>query len=555
MVLTNFENFFLSNLKRFEYLKHALTGIKFTQLPGIIDKNNEYYKFKNYDYLFELNNKSELLKYLENNEYENFLNNFHLDIMLITGGKTGSSYFKNLCISNNINIFKMTEGDWQYKILLFFGIPKYEHQYINYKDIIDFFMFKNNNLILLDIIRLPLDRSISSWFYNKYYNFVVEYDKKNLNELHYSFKTNINDDKIFDEIILSSHILQEEKYYGIFPHHFNYFVNYSINIIDNLKYVLIKFEDIGKWHEILSILLNKNIINENNYINSGEEKPWGEKYKLFKKYIKNIKIFDENVLNNQLLSYYDSDQIFNYIKKYNLNINNDLSNNNTFSYKKIENFLTIDELNEIKKTINENGGYHSESQDTNKWNRKYNKGEFYNILGNKLTKKIEELTGVNNLVFSYGFGAKYYINGKLDPHYDNWNNTISCTICINNLKNEWPIYVHKKKFINPYSWRQTILNIDEISENDIEEIKLNPGDVGIFAGRNHLHWRNNMNNETEIILLHWNIKNTMYFEKNRTEPDGIYNTYYEFLNKKCYVNNLKFINNKIFMAVKPKIGI
>ena len=62
-----------------------------------------------------------------------------------------------------------------------------------------------------------------------------------------------------------------KKHYGIFPHHFNYFENYLINVINNLKYVLIKFEDIDKWHEIFSILLNKNIINVDDYTNFKED--------------------------------------------------------------------------------------------------------------------------------------------------------------------------------------------------------------------------------------------------------------------------------------------
>lgn len=217
-----------------------------------------------------------------------------------------------------------------------------------------------------------------------------------------------------------------------------------------------------------------------------------------------------------------------------------------FSFKKIENIISIDEVEDFKESIIKNGGYNVLSQDTKNWNRFYNKGEHYDIFGNKLTKKIEEITGINDLVFAYGFGAKYKLNGKLDPHYDNWNNTISMTVCLENLNKEWPIYVHKQKYNNPYSWRQTIYNIEKLNKNDIAEIKLKPGDGAIFSGSNHLHWRDNMENETSIVLLHWTKKNTKYFENERTEADGLYQDYETFLNSNCYVNNLQTIKNNIF---------
>ena len=167
-----------------------------------------------------------------------------------------------------------------------------------------------------------------------------------------------------------------------------------------------------------------------------------------------------------------------------------------------------------------------------------------------MTKRIEIITGINNLQFTYGFGARYLTNGKLDPHYDNWNNTISCTICVRNLKEEWPIYIHKKRFNNPYSWRQTIKNIESIDKEDIEDIKLKPGDIGIFAGRYHMHWRNDTDNETDIILLHWVKKGTINFEKDRTEPDEVYDNYDNFLNSPCFVKNLTMTTNKNYFVNK-----
>lgn len=547
--MTKFENFFFENEVRFNYLYKALNDIVFTQLPGDINKNHEYYIYKNDDYLFELNNKNELIELLKKKEYKLFFDNFNIDIFLITGGKTGSSYFKELCKYNNINIFKMTEGDYLYKILLFFGIPPHEHKYINAWDIFMHFKYKNENILFLDIIRLPLDRSISSWFYNNFYKFANEYDKINNYEYHMSIKNDIHNNDIFDCIINTNYknrMLYQERYYGIFPHNnFEYFKDYLLKIVDNFKYVLIKFEDIANWHIILSKLLNIKINDINIKINDNDSKPWGLKYKQFKNYIRHNKIvFSEGIkINQELLKYYDTNTIYNYLNKYNfINTNNNIS----FNFKYIKNFISLNEIKEIQKNIQDTGGYNSNSHDTEKWGRKYNRSNFYNILGNKLLNKIEEITNETNLRFEYGFAAKYNINGKLDPHYDNWNNYISCSICLNNLKEEWPLYLHTKKWNNPYSWRQTILNIEKINKEDIYEFKLKPGDIGIFSGRNHLHWRNNMDNETEIVLLHYTKKNELYYEKTRTEPDGIYNTYTDFLNSKCYVNNLTIFNNLLF---------
>lgn len=314
-----FENYFLNNKKNFKFLYNALNRC-FTQLPSQIDINHEFYKFKSDDYLFYLNNKDELLNDLKNERYECFFNKFKLDVMLICGGKTGSSFFKKICIENKINIFRMTEGDWQKNILLFFGIPQEDHHLISSNDIFEHFKFKNNNLIIFDLIRLPIERGLSSFFYNNYYSICQEYDKKNNNNFLHTIKNDNVNQELFDEIIerqKKEKILLLESYKGCYPSNYKYFEKYDFVVKNNIKYVLMKYEDVDIWHDILSELFNKKIFQVITKVNSNESKPWGIHYKLFKNYIKDKIVYDKSdIINFDSLICYNSETLSAYYKQY-----------------------------------------------------------------------------------------------------------------------------------------------------------------------------------------------------------------------------------------------
>jgi len=113
----------------------------------------------------------------------------------------------------------------------------------------------------------------------------------------------------------------------------------------------------------------------------------------------------------------------------------------------------------------------------------------------------------SSLVSEYGFAMQYIKNSDMDPHYDNYNNNISSTICYHatpdGLKN--PIFVDKAKFLNPYTMRVTIKDRDGVPKQNVAILDLKPGDRAIFRGRNHLHWRNFIPQEMDYraLLLHY----------------------------------------------------
>lgn len=149
---------------------------------------------------------------------------------------------------------------------------------------------------------------------------------------------------------------------------------------------------------------------------------------------------------------------------------------------------------------------------------------FYeHILDKKLTKFI-------------GFSMKYNENSELMPHYDNYNMPISSNICYHNLeKIDYPIYIDNAYFNNPHPFRLTINDKKSIPEKNIIKINANEGDIVIFRGRNHLHWRDKKYiKDFRALLLH-----TEDYTYNGKLISYIHNTN-EY--KKADINNVKNIN-------------
>jgi hypothetical protein len=129
-----------------------------------------------------------------------------------------------------------------------------------------------------------------------------------------------------------------------------------------------------------------------------------------------------------------------------------------------------------------------------------------------------------------GFSMKYNKTTDVLPHYDNYNMPISSTICFRNEDRiEYPIYIDKAYFNNPHPFRITIKNRDTIPIENILKFDLNEGDILIFRGRNHLHWRDNIYvKDYRAILLHtedytYNGKLISYVHPNKKDNADIQN--------------------------------
>ncbi len=108
---------------------------------------------------------------------------------------------------------------------------------------------------------------------------------------------------------------------------------------------------------------------------------------------------------------------------------------------------------------------------------------------------------------TYAFAMRYIKNSDMEPHYDDFGNSISSTVCYHftpeHLNN--PIYLDRARFENPYPRRVTIKDRRGIPVENVVELHLRAGDVAIFRGRNHLHWRDFVSDEMDYraLLLHF----------------------------------------------------
>lgn len=108
---------------------------------------------------------------------------------------------------------------------------------------------------------------------------------------------------------------------------------------------------------------------------------------------------------------------------------------------------------------------------------------------------------------AYTFAMRYSKNSDMDPHFDNFNNPISSTVCYHFSPDDVsnPIYLDRACFQNPYTHRVTVKDRDGIPPENVVEINLKAGDLAVFRGRNHLHWRKRIVDELDYraILLHF----------------------------------------------------
>ena len=134
-----------------------------------------------------------------------------------------------------------------------------------------------------------------------------------------------------------------------------------------------------------------------------------------------------------------------------------------------------------------------------------------------------------------GFSMKYNENSDCKPHYDNYNMPISSTICFyNEDKINYPFYIDKAYFYNPHPFRLTVDDKDGIPKENKVQININEGDIAIFRGRNHLHWREKLPvKDYRALLCHtedykYNNKLISYISSDNC--------------KKADINNIKNIN-------------
>ncbi|ADU13920.1 hypothetical protein [Asticcacaulis excentricus] len=176
-------------------------------------------------------------------------------------------------------------------------------------------------------------------------------------------------------------------------------------------------------------------------------------------------------------------------------------------YLKIENALTPEAVALIDKHVTFN---HREAlDDPRQFYRMHNDGECGDFIDqfHMAAHEYYELLLSSELLRCAAFAMKYVRNSDLLPHYDNILTQISSTVCYKFGPDgaENPLFLDRAKFLNPYQQRVTVKDKENIPSENIVRIDLKPGDLAIFRGRTHLHWREAIDGEMDFraVLIHF----------------------------------------------------
>lgn len=190
------------------------------------------------------------------------------------------------------------------------------------------FLERNNNLnkilkkdtLIITIVRNAYDRNISNMFQNIrdkandfYYHKKLEDVKLNELMVHYR-EANIKHNKR----LLKPWFNNFKKHIGIdiFSKEFNREEKYNIYKNDDRTVLLLRFEDIAKWEEILSKIFDKKIELKN--ANVSKDKKYHKIYEKFKKRYKYTQIEKRIIKKIDHLSYfYSPEEIKSFEDKYN----------------------------------------------------------------------------------------------------------------------------------------------------------------------------------------------------------------------------------------------
>ena len=105
---------------------------------------------------------------------------------------------------------------------------------------------------------------------------------------------------------------------------------------------------------------------------------------------------------------------------------------------------------------------------------------------------------------TFSFAMEYIQNAEVYPHLDFIFNEVSSTICFYDT-GSYPLYICKDYIENNYNSRYSIKSSSIIPNDKKIEIDIRCGDIGIFNGRNHLHWREKLTEDInqKCILSHY----------------------------------------------------
>lgn len=173
---------------------------------------------------------------------------------------------------------------------------------ITVNDIINYLVNKDKNVFVIDVYRTPIERKMSE-FFEKISPYHFNNSEENISRYNIDRVTN-RFNNIFPYLSLSEHYF--DKYNINEPVSFDFNKKYTIQDINNIKYIKLRLCDSKIWGNILSSILQTDIVLINDY--TTETKRISELYQRFKNEYRLPKNYFELINECKYLKFYYSEQ-------------------------------------------------------------------------------------------------------------------------------------------------------------------------------------------------------------------------------------------------------
>ena len=146
--------------------------------------------------------------------------------------------------------------------------------------------------------------------------------------------------------------------------------------------------------------------------------------------------------------------------------------------------------------------FESTDNDPVQFGRNQRKIEFQYIIDNYVTETLyiyKKIIG-EQFYSTYAFAMEYIKDNYANPHLDIITSEVSSTVCYY-TEGDYPLYMSSEFIENNYNHRYSLKDHNSIPLEKRIKMEIGCGDVGIFNGRNHLHWREKLTNDIKYRAL------------------------------------------------------
>jgi hypothetical protein len=169
---------------------------------------------------------------------------------------------------------------------------------VKINDIINFLSNSGKKVYVIDVYRTPIERKMSE-FFEKISPYHFNNSEENISKYNIS-RVSDRFNKLFPHLEIGEHYF--DKYNISNPIEFDFNKKYSIQEINNIKYIKLRLCDSEQWGNILSNIFQTDIVSIPDY--KTEDKQIGEFYKKFKNEYKIPSNYIEIIRSDKYLNFY-----------------------------------------------------------------------------------------------------------------------------------------------------------------------------------------------------------------------------------------------------------